>query len=323
MMWNRSWVKSRCVLLLPFFLLSSTQEHASALEFILVERGPEGGTVAELWVWDLFDHPNSIISPPSTVDRLVSPKGGIFTPDSVLESRSGYGSLLQVFGSVEDAFNFMTGNWEARLTPQWFRPPLSPSASTFSFTIDGSVLDSIDRTAPQVLNPSPGMIMRSGSPIELDWEFPSHPDPPTQLVVQQKALFRGGIYTGGALLDTQTDRPGTATSSSGTGDSLFLKELVTIPGEDSNRFLLTYEASETALPFDVEVSFGTYISPDNAIELGDTSSLEFSSPPFVKFNYSRLNDPVVVTLANIPEPTTCTLALAALSLFIRRDKQAA
>jgi hypothetical protein len=70
------------------------------------------------------------------------------------------------------------------------------------------------------------------------------------------------------------------------------------------------EAAEAALPLDVEITLGSYFSFDDAVTLGDTSGLEPFFPPRVSFFYSRENDPFVVTLSTVPEPSSVCLVIA-------------
>lgn len=112
---------------------------ANALTLTIVEPAPSAEEdFIGLWVRGLsFEGATS-------VNRLLSPTGEIFDPNTVLETSQG-GSLLAKFGSLTDAIAYADGMWKATLANP--RPPFpgqpAHTTDTFEFSIEGVSADSL------------------------------------------------------------------------------------------------------------------------------------------------------------------------------------
>jgi hypothetical protein len=80
-------------------------------------------------------------------------------------------------------------------------------------------------------------------------------------------------------------------------------------------------AAEAALPLDVEITLGSAVNLNDTIVPGDSSDLGFFGPPWLDLYYSRLNEPFIITLSTVPEPTSAILLLLAGVLTIGRMKK--
>ena len=301
MLRNRSCVVVESAYLLSGMLLIALVDRASALELSIIESGPEGDTTVGLWVDDLTDSSNFVIV--SRVNKLVSPSGDVLTPSSILQEGNFWRDLLLEFDSVTEAFDYVDGTWQATLSPftHFLDPPLSDE---FEFTIDGDALGSINRVAPSLLSPVPGKVIKNASTFEFGWDYVTDQEPPNRSIYYEFPQFDPVSSGGRAILDTPT--PEEPYESSGFAGG-FSSDLVSVPGTNQNRFLSTFKVAGTDLPLDVELTLGSYISPDNVLTLGDTIHMGLSSPPEVNFFYSRENDPFFITLSTVPEPGSLAL----------------
>ena len=100
-----------------------------------------------------------------------------------------------------------------------------------------------------------------------------------------------------------TPRPGHTFWSSGTtgsDDRKFSDTLTNVPGADKNRFLFTLEA---ALPLDVEITLGSYIS------LNDRCALDRFFRPRVPVFLFAANRSVHRYIVTVPEPSSAGLVI--------------
>jgi hypothetical protein len=275
---------------------------SAAVELSIIESGPESDASIGLRVAGLReDFP--------AVNRLVSPSGEVFTPDSILEEGL-FSHLLIRFDSFSDAIDYVEGTWQATLGPPFFPPPDPPDTDTFEFSIEGLSSEAIDRTAPSLLTPFPGAVIKNGSTFNFGWDYVTSGETPDRTSITAIPLF-DPISQGGRSI-VGTPRPGSTIrteGSGGVGDERFSRVLTNVPGTDENHWLLTLEAAEAALPLDVEITLGSYISLDDVVTLGDTSGLGLPFPPEVSVVYSRERDPFVVTLSTVPEPSSMALVI--------------
>jgi hypothetical protein len=271
-------------------LLLFSNAVSAALELSIIESGPEPGAEIGLWARDLS---NGFLG----VNRLVSPSGEVFTPDSVLENDLFRGLLLR-FNSVSDAMEYVEGTWQATPAPL-FPFPTSPVDEPFDFSIAAIPLETINRTAPSLLTPSPGAVIKNGTTFNFGWDYLTSGEAPNRTSIVMIPQFDPISSWSRSVVSTpQPGRTTRSSGSTGTGERRFSDALTNVPGADKNRFLLTLEAADAALPLDVQITLGSYYSSDSI----------FPSPR-VRFYYSRENDPFFVTLSTVPEPSSVGLVI--------------
>lgn len=111
-----------------------------------------------------------------------------------------------------------------------------------------------------------------------------------------------------------------STGSTGAGDRKFTHSITNVPDADKNRFLYTVTAAEAALPLDVEITLGSSINLTDSIVPGDSTDVRILNPLWLSLYYSRLNEPFLITLSTVPEPSSAILLLlAGLVLFGRSN----
>jgi hypothetical protein len=146
--------------LILIVLLLGSNASSVALELSIIESGPTSNPEIGLWARD-FD--NSFFG----VERLVAPSGDLFTPASILKG-DRFRILLMRFGSLSDAMNYVDGTWQA--TPTSPFPFPSPSPQPFDFNIDAIPMETINRTPPTLISPSPGAEIKSGATFTFAWD---------------------------------------------------------------------------------------------------------------------------------------------------------
>ena len=286
------------VVAVTLFLFLTTA--SAALELSIVESGPEAEAAVGLRVRDLREGFFG-------VNRLVAPSGDVFTPNSILET-GDFRDLLLRFDSVGNALDYVTGTWQA--TPARVPLPSPPATDMFEFSIDAISLETINRTASSLLTPSPGAVIKNGSTFNFGWDYVTSGEAPNRTSIVVVPQF--DPISSWSRSVVSTPRPGSTSrgsGSTGVGDRKFTHTLTNVPGADKNRFLFTLEAAEAALPLDVEITLGSYISLDDTVTLGDTSGVGFFFPPRVSFFYTRENNPFVVALSTLPEPSSVGLVI--------------
>jgi hypothetical protein len=308
---NQSRICTWCViLLLVLGIFSARSENAVALSFSLLESGEGTDTSVALWVRGLG---RSF----SDAQDLVAPSGDVFDEASALESGI-FGLRLRDFDTLEDASNYMSGSWHATF-PKRF---MSEETSVFDFNINGLSPATINRTPPTLLTPSPGQVIRNGSTIRFSWDYLGAGEAPKGSRFTTIPQF--STISGRSLTGVSTPTPGatsTSSGSTGVGDRRFSHSITNVPGADKNRFLFTLTAAEAALPLDVEITLGSAVNLNDTIVPGDSSDLGFFGPPWLDLYYSRLNEPFIITLSTVPEPTSAILLLLAGVLTIGRMKK--
>ncbi len=294
---NIWWMNCTGRLVSVFSLLVGLTAPSKAFEFSIIESGPEAAV--SLWIRGLDD---SFFQS----NQLISPAGETLDSSTVLEDGL-FSDLVRRFDSLEDAIGYVQGTWHATVDSRF-----PERTATYDFSIEALSIESINRAAPELFSPTPAHEIRNGSTFLFAWDYPEGGEMPSQsrfLTIPQFDPLRGG---GGSVVSTPT--PGGTLMSSGsigTGDERFSRKLTNVPGTDKNRFLYTLEASEAALPLDVEITLGSHISLEDQISLGETTSEGF--PPFptprIGLFYSRQNDPFTITLSHVPEPTSVGLVI--------------
>jgi hypothetical protein len=283
-------------------LVLSWSSVARALELSIIESGPSPNPEIGLWARDLTDGFGG-------VTRLVSPSGQVFTPESILE-RNRTRALLQRFNSLADAMDYVEGTWNA--TPFASFPFPSPSFEPFDFDIDSIPLETINRTPPTLLSPTPGATIKNGATFLFAWDYETSDPPPNRTSITRIPQFDPLSSWGRSVVSTP--RPGNTTRLSGgtgSGERSFSHTLTNVPGADENRFLATFTASEAALPLDVELTLGSYYANNTSFP-----------PPRVRFYYSRELDPFYITLSTVPEPSSIGLVTAtAIVGIVRRARR--
>ena len=272
-------------------LLLGSNSASVALELSIIESGPDTNPQIGLWAQGLT---NGFFG----VNRLVSPSGDEFTPESVLEG-DHYRSLLLRFSSLPDAMEYVAGTWQATPAPRFPFPSPFPPEEPFDFNVDAIPLQTINRTAPTLLSPAPGAGIKNGTTFDFGWDYLTSDFAPNRTSITRISQFDPPPSFGWSIVSTPV--PGSTTRLSGgssSGDRSFSHTLINVPGADKNRFLQTFTASEAALPLDVQLTLGSYYSND----------LGFPSTG-VRFFYSRENDPFVITLFKVPEPSSLGIGI--------------
>ncbi len=313
---NRSCVRclgvltSRLTAAATILLLSTPADGSTRFSLSIVETGaPNQGVefrVSELDVGGRGD-----------ISQLVAPSGEVIDFSSVLEDGL-FDDVVRRFDTVEEAVTFSTGNWEATESPGLF-PDLDPP-ETIRFTIGGLEASAINRTPPTLVSPTPDAVIKNGVTFLFGWDYVTRGALPTRSRFLTIPQFQDTTGRSGGLSSVGTPTPGFTSSGSGStgvGDRRFSRSRTNVPGTDKNRFLYTLEASENALPLDVEITLGSEIPLDDFLVLAEgddpVDPFDLFGPP-VRFFYSRQIDPFTITLSTIPEPGSA--GLAAVCVFV-------
>jgi hypothetical protein len=301
---SRNRICAWCVTLLltlTFGISPVMTENAAALSFSLLEFGEGTDTSVELWVRGVG---GNIFT---DARQLVAPSGDVFDGESALESGI-FGQRLRIFDTLEAAGSYMSGSWQATIVKRFF----PEETGIFNFTINDLSPATINRTPPTLLTPSPGQVIKNGSTFLFSWDYLGTDDPPRGSLFTTIPQFE--TISSRSLRGVSTPTPGetsTITGSTGVGDRRFSHTLTNVPDADKNRFLYTMTAAEAALPLDVELTLGSSISLTDLIVSDDLADFGFFRLSRLDLRYSRMNEPFLITLSTVPEPTSASLLLLA------------
>jgi len=259
--------------------------------FNVKEVGPSPGSTIELE----FDFGLS-----SDIDKLTSPSGEIFTPQPG-PGPQRFPQLLKTFSSLDDAFNYLAGDWQGTYTPN----PITGTPVTFDFQINSVPIASVNRGGLENLSLQPGDQIRSGKTFLMSWDLTGGQASGAYLNIVPQ--FASGSGQSTHFFSRPNPNGNTHSGGSmGSINSFFETDYRNQPGTNEFRFLTTYTAAP--LPLDLAMTFGTSTALNDFVEnLGDGDSNPFNGPPLIGLRYLRMADPFEVTVVSVPEPATCTL----------------
>ena len=177
----------------------SSTAASRALELSIIESGPDPYPEIGLWVRDLRDGFGG-------VNRIVSPAGDVFTPDSILKG-DRFRSLLLRFDSLADAMGYVAGTWNA--TPSTQFPIPIPSFEPYDFDIASIPLETINRTPPTLLSPTPGATIKNGTTFLFAWDYETSDPAANQTRITRIPQFDPLSCWGWSILSTP--QPGRTT----------------------------------------------------------------------------------------------------------------
>lgn len=271
----------------------------SQLSFIIEETGPAEDPDYAL-KFQLFERGLG------GVRTLTSPAGNSY---SQAPDQKRHPDLLANFDTLGEALDYLQGSWGV----DWEHPddPLTtPTMDRFSLLIDAIEPAAIMHEKPLLRWPSPDATLESGVPTLIGWDYPPGVAPsqsyfsinPMLGSDDRTSQFRRSRPVGGA---------GSFSSwTSGDGDEMLTMSLRTAANTNEYRYEFSVKTTAATPTFDIELIVGSSFNIENAVTTDDLSGLALSREPTFRVIYSRLNDPVRITVLGVPEPQTiCLLAI--------------
>jgi len=242
----------------------------------------------------------------------------VVTPSGVeldltfLSPTQTFGTWEGAFDSLGDAFEFVSGDWQAAYSDDSQSFP-DVVRLTREVTVLPIAVDDVIRSAPKLITPVAGSTLFDETESLFEWSYQAVPAQLNSIGIDVRDSDLG---FGRAK---STPSPGSSISgSSGVrlGDQTFGVAYRSEPGASANRWLYTINSSDEHLPVDLDIQLGG-VTDLSGFLLVDGDPLSF--PRNQSLTYVRQGDLVTVRLV-VPEPSVALLAVFAATAAVYRSR---